>query len=435
MRKISDFRSDTVTRPTEEMRKAMFTAEVGDDVWGDDPTVKKLEQISAELLGKDEALFVPSGTMGNQIALRLHTHPGEEVLLSESSHIVQHEVGGLGINAGLQAITLQSEMGYIDLAEIERRIRPEDVHFPKTSLICIENPHNDDGGVVLSLDYLEKLWALAQKCSLKVHMDGARIFNAAEYLKTPATQIARFAHTVMFCLSKGLAAPVGSILAGDKDSMRDDSVLIHKCDYNGMFRFESIPTNDECGVPFVVRKRRERNKLTKDDIPFGLKLFFCLLRFSLLTYRCGYAAFLVPRIRNKIASAIVTAFMNQITVRVRKQMGGGMRQSGILAAAGLISLEKMISRLGEDHEMARKFGEFIASLGEPFRLTPAEVHSNMVYFYVPDNMKLIAFLEERGVLIIPHWDRIRVTFHNDIDPDDLERLFEGINEYRQAHLV
>ena len=344
MRKISDFRSDTVTRPTEEMRKAMFTAEVGDDVWGDDPTVKKLEIKSAELLGKDEALFVPSGTMGNQIALRLHTHPGEEVLLSESSHIVQHEVGGLGINAGLQAITLQSEMGYIDLAEIERRIRPEDVHFPKTSLICIENPHNDDGGVVLSLDYLEKLWALAQRHSLKVHMDGARIFNAAEYLKIPATHIARFSHTVMFCLSKGLAAPVGSILAGDKASMRDAR-------------------------------------------------------------------------------------------RVRKQMGGGMRQSGILAAAGLISLEKMISRLGEDHEMARKFGEFIASLGEPFRLTPAEVHSNMVYFYVPDNMKLIAFLEERGVMIIPHWDRIRVTFHNDIDHDDLERLFAGINEYRQTHLV
>ncbi|MBU9477034.1 low-specificity L-threonine aldolase [Burkholderia multivorans] len=211
-----DMRSDTVTHPTPAMRQAMVTAAVGDDVYGDDPTVAELEALAAELLGKDAALFVPSGTFGNQLAIFSHCQRGNEVILGDDTHLVWHENGAAAVIAGVQLRTIASDKGVVDPEEIEARIRVgSDIHIPKTGLICIENAHSN--GRVIPLDIMQRTAELARRHAVPVHLDGARVFNAATYLGCDVRDITCHADTVMCCLSKGLAAPVGSILAGPED--------------------------------------------------------------------------------------------------------------------------------------------------------------------------------------------------------------------------
>ncbi|GGP26563.1 low-specificity L-threonine aldolase [Silvimonas amylolytica] len=211
-----DVRSDTVTQPTPAMREAMASAVVGDDVYGDDPTVAALEKRAADVLGKDAALFVPSGTFGNQLALFTHCDQGDEVIAGEDSHIVWHEVGAASVIAGVNLRPIPAPRGVLAPNEIRRRIRPEgDIHLPRTRLLCLENAYSS--GQVVSVADSAAAWEVAQEAGLKVHLDGARIFNAAAALDVPAREIARFADSVMFCLSKGLAAPVGSMLVGERD--------------------------------------------------------------------------------------------------------------------------------------------------------------------------------------------------------------------------
>lgn len=258
-----DLRSDTVTLPTDEMRKAMFNAEVGDDVYGEDPTINKLEKMAAELFGKEDAMFVTSGTQGNQLCVMTHTNPGDEIILEQNSHIITSEVGRLGYLSGVQAKLIAGDKGAMNPLDIKNAIRDkEDIHQPATSLICIENTHNRAGGTVIPMDILKQTYMLAKKHKIPVHMDGARIFNAATFLNTSVSSIAQYADSIMFCLSKGLCAPVGSIVVGNKD--------------------------------FIKKARK-----------------------------------------------------------YRKMLGGGLRQAGFLAAAGIIAIEKMSKRLQEDHDKAK----------------------------------------------------------------------------------
>jgi threonine aldolase len=211
-----DLRSDTVTIPTQEMRYAMFNAEVGDDVYGDDPSIAKLEKYAAEVVGKEAALFVPSGTFGNQLALFIHCRRGDEVILGDDSHIVVHEVGAASVIAGVHLRTLTSHMGELNPDEVKSKIRhAEDIHYPSTGLICLENAHSN--GRVISLENMSKIYSIAKENNVPVHLDGARLFNAATHLKVDPKEITKFSDSVMFCLSKGLCSPVGSILAGSKE--------------------------------------------------------------------------------------------------------------------------------------------------------------------------------------------------------------------------
>jgi len=209
-----DFRSDTVTLPTAKMKEAMITAPLGDDVYGDDPTVNELEQLAAEMLGKEAALFVPSGTFGNQLCLLTHTLRGDEVILEANCHIKKYEVGASSIIAGVQLNPIEGYLGRMDVDKIEQAIRKADIHFPRTGLICLENATGM--GTVLDLDYMRKVHEIAVKHSIPIHLDGARIFNAALTLGCEAKDIAQYADSVMFCLSKGLCAPIGSMVVGTK---------------------------------------------------------------------------------------------------------------------------------------------------------------------------------------------------------------------------
>ena len=212
-----DLRSDTVTKPIPAMYDAMATAHLGDDVYGDDPTVNKLERIAAEMLGKEASLFVPSGTMGNLIAVMTHTTPGQEMILGEKCHIFLYEVASIARVAGVQTRPIQGPRGQIPLDKIVEAIRPENIHFPETGLIALENTHNMYGGAVLPLEYMRTVYAFASKNQIPLHLDGARIFNAARSLQVDVKEIAQYADSVMFCLSKGLCAPVGSMIAGSAD--------------------------------------------------------------------------------------------------------------------------------------------------------------------------------------------------------------------------
>lgn len=296
-----DLRSDTVTKPTQEMREAMYRAEVGDDVYGDDPTVNILEKRAAEMAGKEAAIFVPSGTFGNQLALFTHCRRGTEVILDDQCHIVQHEVGASSVIAGVQLRTITGSKGGMDPAEIESRIRGKDIHTPDTGLICLENAFSS--GRVLPLLNMSDIFKISRKYSIPVHLDGARLFNAAACLDVDAREITKYCDSVMFCLSKGLCAPVGSMLAGSSE--------------------------------FVSRARKGR-----------------------------------------------------------KLMGGGMRQAGFLAAAGLVALDKMTKRLKEDHENAK----FLA--GELAKITGVEVASddvqiNMVFFKLTQpGLNMDVFMDE-----------------------------------------
>ncbi|TKD69979.1 low-specificity L-threonine aldolase [Pseudalkalibacillus hwajinpoensis] len=212
-----DLRSDTVTKPSEKMRKAMYEAEVGDDVYGEDPTVNKLEKLAANILGKEDALFVTSGTQGNQIAGLVHCKPGQEVIMEAQAHIFLYEAAALSAFAGVQIKTLEGDNGAMKLGDVEAAIRGDDIHQPETGLICIENTHNKAGGAVIPLENMEKIYQLSKKLGIPVHLDGARLFNASVASGIPVKEFAKYTYSVQFCLSKGLGAPVGSMIAGSSE--------------------------------------------------------------------------------------------------------------------------------------------------------------------------------------------------------------------------
>jgi len=332
--RVVDLRSDTITRPTQAMRRAMAEAEVGDDVFGEDPTINRLEEMAAELLHKQAAMFVSSGTMGNLVSVLSHCGRGDEVILGDQSHMFFYEQGGMSAVGSIHPRTLPNQPdGTISPAEIEAAIRPENVHFPQTRLIALENTHNRCGGSPLSLDYLQTVAETAARHQLKLHIDGARIFNAAVALRTPVHQLAATADSVTFCLSKGLAAPVGSIVCGSRD--------------------------------FITRARRNR-----------------------------------------------------------KLLGGGMRQAGVLAAAGIVALQQMVERLAEDHANALKLAEGLASL-KNVAVDLDRVQSNMVFFQTkkdhPSAPELTEMLASYGVKVLPSGPgRLRAVTHYHISADDIE---------------
>lgn len=337
---ISDFRSDTVTRPTEEMRKAMYEAEVGDDVHGDDPTVNRLQELAAEKLGKEAALFVPSGTMGNTIAMKLGAGEGKEVIMEENCHIMSFEAGNVSRIAGSLPRILPSDKGKIALELMEKSIHTTlREHMPETKCITLENTHNTWGGTILEPAYLAQVRELANKYHLHFHMDGARVFNASVGLGIDVKEIVKHVDTIMFCLSKGLCAPVGSILAGTKEFIRE-------------------------------------------------------ARF------------------------------------VRKYLGGGMRQVGIIAAAGIVAIEKMVDRLADDHNRARRLAEMIVDL-EGLTIDMDDVVTNFIMLDLK-TMNSHDFLEKlaaKDVWALPFTDRIvRIVTHKDIDDNDIERAGAAIRE-------
>jgi threonine aldolase len=215
-----DLRSDTVTKPTDEMRRAMYAAEVGDDVYQEDPTVNELEEIAAEILGKEKALYVTSGTQGNQIAVLSHCRPGQELLLEEESHIFYYESGAVAALAGVQTRTIAGKKGAMDPKDVLSAIRTEDIHYPETGLICLENTHNRAGGAVIPVENMEAIYNVAKANNVPVHLDGARLFNAAAAAGVDVKEFAKYTDTVQICLSKGLGAPVGSIIAGSSDFIK-----------------------------------------------------------------------------------------------------------------------------------------------------------------------------------------------------------------------
>lgn len=322
-----DLRSDTVTRPTPAMRAAMAAAEVGDDVYGEDPTLNRLEARAAELFGREAAIFVPTGTMGNVIGIRLHTQHGQEVICESRSHVLDWEMGMIAAFAGCQVRTVAADRGILTWAHIAPAIAPPIYYRAQTGLICVENTHNMAGGTVTPLAVFQEIWAGAKSVGLPVHLDGARVFNAATALGIPVATLTSGFDTVMFCLSKGLGAPAGSMLVGSKD--------------------------------------------------------------------------LIARARS-----------------IRKALGGGMRQAGILAAAGLIALEEMPARLHEDHANARLLAEAVADSPRA-AIDLHGVETNIVIFSLRDGVsapRLVASLKEHGVLasaIGP--DRVRFVTHYDVD--------------------
>jgi len=330
-----DLRSDTVTQPTQQMREAMFAAEVGDDVYRDDPTMNRLEQLAAEMLGKEAALFVPSGTMGNQLAVMTHTRRGEEVISSAISHVFSHEVGAAAVLSGVLLRTIPFEGGMPDPEKIAAAIRPDDIHEPPTSLILMENALAN--GRVVPISVMQEVYAIAQANNLKVHLDGARLFNAALALGVDAREITACCDSVMCCLSKGLCAPVGSILAGSRE--------------------------------FIDRARKNR-----------------------------------------------------------KMLGGGMRQVGFLAAAGILALTEMTKRLHEDHDNAKYLARQLSEI-EGVSVDPASVEINMVFFRldmpITQQKELPAFFEKQGILINgPDGGEMRFVTHYGVERSDIDKTIE-----------
>ncbi len=320
-----DLRSDTVTKPTAAMRAAMAAAEVGDDVYGEDPTINKLEARAAEIFGREAALFVPSGTMGNQTAIRLNTQHGQEIICEARSHIVEWEIAMASAFSGCQLRTIPAEGGILTWSAIQPHITGKHYHRAPTGLISLENTHNMAGGTVTPLAVMEEIWAGAKERGLPVHLDGARIFNASVALGVGVRELTRGFTTVMFCLSKGLGAPVGSMLVGTYDQM-------------------------------------DRARL------------------------------------------------------IRKALGGGMRQAGILAAAGLIALEEGPRQLKEDHANARLLAESLAQT--PAGIDPDTVRTNIVIFRVPGGNAdaFAAKLKGKGILASSiYGDSIRFVTHRDVD--------------------
>jgi len=340
MHDVVDLRSDTLTTPTPAMRAAMAAAEVGDDVWEEDPTAKRLEARAAQLFGKEAGLFVASGTMGNQVAVLTHTRPGQEVIADADAHIMSFEVAGIARLSLCQTRGLATERGLPTPDQVRGAIRAKNIHIPVTGLICLENTHNRHSGVAFGPEEIAAVAAVGREHGIPVHLDGARIFNACVALGRDAREYGRVVDTVQFCLSKGLAAPVGSLILGPR--------------------------------AFIGRARR-----------------------------------------------------------MRKMLGGGMRQVGVLAAAGLIALEKMVDRLAEDHRNARRLAEALAGLPH-IRVDLSRVQTNIVIFHV-DRPGGAALLVEgcKARKVKVHAigpTSIRCVTHKDVDTEDVDRAISAIRE-------
>ncbi len=327
-----DLRSDTVTTPTPEMRRAMAEAEVGDDVYDEDPTVRRLEAMAAERMEREAAVFVPTGTMGNQIAVHLHSRPGTEAIIEARGHIFNFEMGAMAVWSGVLPRPVVTTGGLLDPVAVEDAVNPDVSYRTPTRLLCLENTHNLWSGLPMSAELTRELVAVARRHDLAVHLDGARIFNAAAAERTTAAELARGCDSVMFCLSKGLAAPVGSLLVGD--------------------------------AAFIHAARRTR------------KLF-----------------------------------------------GGGMRQVGVIAAAGIVALDTMVERLGDDHERARRLALGLAGL-PGVELDADRIRTNIVVFRLTGavgNQAFVAGMRERGVLCGAFGtDQVRMVTHYQIGDSDVD---------------
>lgn len=344
---VIDLRSDTVTKPTEAMRAAMAEAVVGDDVFGDDPTVRGLEELAAHMLGKEAALYLPSGTMANLAALLAHTEPGQEVFLGRNSHIYFYEVGGLSRVAGLLPRLFRDDDGLPTADELRSLLRPANIHFPEPGILCLENTHNLGGGVVLPPEHMKELAAVARSAGLPVHLDGARLFNAAAALQLDVRSWTELVDSVMVSLSKGLSAPVGSVLAGER--------------------------------AFIERARK-----------------------------------------------------------ARKLLGGGMRQAGVIAVAGIVALEAMAERLAEDHAVAAAIADELASI-DGVDMERARVQTNIILFSVPDVASaseepgpapaeaFLARLAANGVLAVAMGPRlVRFVTHRHVRMEDVPRIAAAV---------
>jgi threonine aldolase len=333
MKNFIDLRSDTVTRPTSAMRKAMSEAEVGDDVFGEDPTVNALQEKVANLLGKEAALFVPSGTMANQLSIKSHTQPGDEVIIETSSHPYNFEGGAGAALSGIQFQCLKGVRGILDASQIEEAIRPADHHFPVTKLICLENTHNRGGGSIYPLEKMAEIYRLTKSKGLLLHLDGARLWNASVATGIKPHEYAQWADSVSVCLSKGLGAPIGSLVAGSK--------------------------------PFIDRVHR-----------------------------------------------------------FRKMFGGGMRQVGIIAAAGIYALNHHLERLKEDHHNAKRLAVGMKEF-KGVSIDPKHVETNIVIFDVTDTgmtgAQVAEAMKKEGVLIHAFGKtQIRLVTHLDVSSEDIE---------------
>jgi threonine aldolase len=333
MKNFIDLRSDTVTRPTSAMRKAMSEAEVGDDVFGEDPTVNSLQEKVANLLGKEAALFVPSGTMANQLSIKSHTQPGDEVIIEASSHPYNFEGGAGAALSGIQFQCLKGVRGILDASQIEEAIRPADHHFPVTKLICLENTHNRGGGSIYPLEKMAEIYRLTKSKGLLLHLDGARLWNASVATGIKPREYAQWADSVSVCLSKGLGAPIGSLVAGSK--------------------------------PFIDRVHR-----------------------------------------------------------YRKMFGGGMRQVGIIAAAGIYALNHHLERLKEDHHNAKRLAVGLKEF-KGVSIDPKHVETNIVIFDLTNtgmtDAQVAEAMKKEGVLIHAFGKtQIRLVTHLDVSGEDIE---------------
>lgn len=341
MKEFIDLRSDTVTRPTPAMRKAMAEAEVGDDVFGEDPTVNILQEKVARLLGKEAALFVPSGTMANQLSIKSHTQPGDEVIIETSSHPYNFEGGAGAALSGIQFHCMKGVRGILEASQIEEAIRPEDHHFPVTKLVCLENTHNRGGGTIYPLEKMADIYRLAQSKGLLVHLDGARLWNASVATGNKPREYAQWADSVSVCLSKGLGAPIGSLVAGSK--------------------------------PFVDRIHR-----------------------------------------------------------FRKMFGGGMRQVGIIAAAGIYALDHHLERLKEDHQNAKRLAVGLKEF-RGVSIDPKHVETNIVIFDITDTgitgSQVAEATKKEGILIHALGKtQIRLVTHLDVSNEDIEEAIKAFEK-------
>jgi len=339
MEKMIDLRSDTVTKPSPEMRRAMANAEVGDDVFGEDPTINALQRKAAEILGKETAIFVCSGTMANQLAIRAQTQPGDEIITEGNSHCFNNEGGAAAALSGVQIHAIQGKRGVMEAWQIEEAIRPFDHHYPTTRLICIENTHNRGGGTIYPLEKIEDIHKLAKQRGLRMHLDGARLFNASVASGIEAREYARYFDSVSFCLSKGLGCPVGSLVTGPAQLI--DSVH-----------------------------------------------------------------------------------------RFRKMYGGGMRQAGILAAAGIYALDHNVARLERDHDNAKKLAQALHTI-QGISINCEEIETNILIFNVTGTglsaQEIVTRLQKQKVLMLPvSKTSIRAVTHLNVDEEDIDHAITVI---------
>ena len=339
IKELIDLRSDTVTVPTKEMKQAIIDAKLGDDVFQEDPTVNKLEELASDITGKQSALLVSSGTQANLISLMANTNHGEQVILEAQSHIYWYEVGGISAIAGLFPKTVKSDMGAPNPVDIQTAISPNNIHFPKPSLICLENTHNRHGGTIITPEQIKTISKIAKSNKLKLYMDGARIFNASIALNIDVKKLTQYVDNLMFCLSKGLSCPVGSIIVGSND--------------------------------FISKARK-----------------------------------------------------------YRKLLGGGMRQAGIIAAPGIIALEKMIDRLKDDHDNAKHLSNQLATI-PGISIDQKRVKTNIIIFDITNfkmsEEKFIRELKKEKILALSLGkNKIRMVTHRGIEKEHIERTIEII---------